>query len=145
MLEDKTTEPSDFSSVPDLPSSTNSTGPNITRQVKIDQPWSGTEPAMRQAVDVGMSSLRTHLDDCISATNSKLDHAEALFKAKLDNVEIKLNARIDLLNKDVQSIKERRKTKKDRRWDILIVCITIILTIAATLAVEKWIIPWLKK
>ena len=145
MVEDKTTEPSDISSVPDLPSSTNSTGPIITRQVQIDQPWSRTEPAMRQAVDVGMSSLRTHLDDCISATNSKLDHAEALFKAELDNVEIKLNARIDLLDKDFQSIKDKSKIKKDRRWDILILCITIIVTIAVTLMVEKWIIPWLKK
>ncbi len=100
---------------------------------------------MRQAVDVEISSLRTHLDDCLDAIHSKLDSAEALFKAKLDNVEIKLNARIDLLNKDIQSINAKRKNRKDRRWDIRILVITIIVTIAATWAVEKWVIPLLKK
>lgn len=145
MLEDKTTGPSDIAPVPDLPSNTNSTGEAITKQVQYDRQWSGTEPAMRQAVDVEISSLRTHLDDCLSAIHSKLNNAEALFKAKLDNVEIKLNARIDLLNKDVQSINAKRKNKKDRRWDIRILLITIIVTIAATLAVEKWILPLIKK
>ena len=144
MAENKTTGSSDISPVPDLAPGTNSTL-LLTKELHFDPAWPGTEPAMRQVVDVGMSSLRTHFDDCISATNSKLDHAEAIFKAKLDNVEIKLNARIDLLDKDVQSIKDKSKIKKDKRWDIRILCITIIVTIAVTLWVENWIIPWLKK
>ena len=163
MAENQTTGPSDSSSIANLPSGgvqyqgsvenlpdaqpitdigKEATGPSISKTVQIDRAWSGAEPAMRQAVDVGMSSLRTHLDDCISATNSKLDHAEALFKAELDNVEIKLNARIDLLDKDFQSIKDKSKIKKDRRWDILILCISIIAAVVLTVMVEKWVIPF---
>jgi len=66
---------------------------------------------MRQTVDVEISSLRTHFEDCINATNAKLNYAEERFKMKLDNVEIKLNGRIEQLDKNLQSIKGNCKDK----------------------------------
>lgn len=166
MAENQTTGPSDSSSVTNLPSrgvqyqgsvenlpnaqpiteiGKEATGPSISKTVQIDRTWSGAEPAMRQAVDVEISSLRTHLEDCINATNTKLTYAEELFKTKLDNVEIKLNGRIELLDKDLQSIKDKRKAKKDRRWDIIILCISIIAAVVLTVMAEKWVIPFFQK
>ncbi len=121
------------------------TGPSISKTVQIDRPWSGAEPAMLQTVAVEISSLRTHFEDCINATNTKLNYAEELFKTKLDNVEIKLNGRIEQMDKDLQSIKDKRKAKKDRRWDILILCISIIAAVVLTVMVEKWVILFFQK
>ncbi len=166
MAENQNTGLSDSSSVTNLPSSgvqyqgsvenlpnaqpiteigKEATGPSISKTVQIDRTWSGAEPAMRQAVDVEISSLRTHLEECINATNTKLNYAEELFKTKLDNVEIKLNGRIELLDTDLQSMKDKHKAKKDRRWDIIILCISIIAAVVLTVMAEKWIIPFFQK
>ena len=111
--------------------------------------WPSYEPASRQAVDVGINSLRSHVDDCINAVNSKLASAEDLFKSKLENIEVKLNSQVELLKKEVQILMDERKTKKDRGWDIRILIITIIISIlggvALTLIAEKWIIPLITK
>lgn len=148
MAKNQTTGPYD-SSLPDAQPITEigkeATGPSISKTVQIDHTWSGAEPAMRQAVDVEISSLRTHFEDCINATNIKLNYAEELFKTKLDNVEIKLNGRIELLDKDLQSMKDKRKAKKDRRWDIIILCISIIAAVVLTVMAEKWVTPFFSK
>jgi hypothetical protein len=107
--------------------------------------WPRNELAMRQAVDSDISSLRTHFEDQIIATNAKLASSVDLIKAELDNVQIRLNGRMDLLDKDVENIRDKRKAQRDRRWDVVILLISIAAALAIGVIAEKWIFPLVRK
>jgi hypothetical protein len=116
-------------------------GMSPTKTFRYDS-WS--EPASRQAMDAGIGTLRTHVDDCISSINDRLTATDELNKSKLETVEAKLNGEMNILKSNVQTLLDERKTKKDRGWDIRAIIISNIISLIAgaglTLVIEKWLI-----
>ena len=103
------------------------------------------EPALRQAMDAGIDSLRNHVDDCINSVNIRLTSIDELFKSKLETVDAKMNGEINLLKSNIQTLMEERKTKKERKWNTWVIVISSLISLLAGAGITIWVTKWLTK